>query len=355
MAPSAGATPSPTPTPTPAPAFLYALDGRSSGAAAVHSYRIDSESSRLVPLGTLRVPQAHGLAAPRRGTVLHVDWCRSYKRCQVGSLSLDAAGLPTLVAESEPLSANIVSLGASSDLAFARWDDSSTVYSAGIAAFHVEPATGRLGPAMMVARRGGRYSTSRRLYAFGLGHDGSRLYVAESGGRLASYAVEASGPGEKMGESSGHPDRPLHIVPHPLGGSVYVLSQTDDAAYVTTYSLDADGAPAFRAIVPLGLREPNSLVLDPAGRWLWVSGKRGIDAFRVDPQSGVPDFVRSNPVELAGGDMAVEPQGRFLYLARGDGAGLAAFSIDDQSGALGELGQQGPGATSLVVLARPLP
>lgn len=355
MAASASPPPTPAPTPTPpAPTYLYTL-WRQGGPAAVLAYRIERESGRLTQLGRLELREAHGLAAAPRGDLLHVDRCLQYKHCQVVSLRVGADGLPTLVAESEALSANIMSLRASASFAFARWDDSSTGYSAGIAAFRVDAGTGSLGPALHFARRGGRYSTSRRLYAFGLGVDGSRAYVAESGGRLASYPVDASGPGEKTGESSGHPDRPLHVVPHPQGGFVYVLSEASDAAALTTYALEADGAPVFRASVPVGLREPRSLVLDPAGRWLWVSGRSGIEAFSVDAQSGVPDFVLANGIDRARGFMAVEPQGRFLYLVREDGSGLAAFRIDGLTGALGELGPQVPGDTDPVVLERPLP
>jgi 6-phosphogluconolactonase (cycloisomerase 2 family) len=150
----------------------------------------------------------------------------------------------------------------------------------------------------------------------------------------------------------------IDIAISPDGAFLYRLVQVDwlmtyecncGLSKLTTYSIDADsGALAELSTITLG--DMNGLVLDPKGRFLYV---RDIDdstpfytqtttiyPFSIDPDSGALSPVGvDTTVVNHGGQMLVEPTGRFAYLA-GYLGDVDAFSIDQSSGALTSLGER---------------
>ena len=101
-----------------------------------------------------------------------------------------------------------------------------------------------------------------------------------------------------------------------------------------------------------------ALVADPQGRFLYVLtsadtyfcgpgiscpptwfGTTSVVGFQVDQQSGALTPVPGSPLvlglQIAGGELAVNPNGRFLYAVATDG--LHVFNIDQASGALTEV------------------
>jgi len=85
---------------------------------------------------------------------------------------------------------------------------------------------------------------------------------------------------------------------------------------------------------------PASLALDPTGRFLYIANNLSDDvtAFSVDPASGALTQLAGSP-SLIGGEtqaIGIDPTGRFLYVfaVNGPGQSLYEFTIDGMSGVL---------------------
>lgn len=85
---------------------------------------------------------------------------------------------------------------------------------------------------------------------------------------------------------------------------------------------------------------PESLALDPTGRFLYVANNLSDDvtAFSIDPTSGALTELPGSPASIGGETQAIgiDPTGRFLYVfaINGPGQSLFEFTIDGVSGVL---------------------
>src|SRR5262249_41298928 len=139
------------------------------------------------------------------------------------------------------------------------------------------------------------------------------------------------------------------------GGSTFALVATYLGG-ISSYAIDpVSGALAPVADSPFdkGARLLGAAV-HPSGAFVYVAdfGAERVDGYRLDPASGslmsLPaarhDFVEAQPIAIA-----IEPQGRFLYVTTLDqafltGLSLHGFAVDPVSGALAPL----PGSPFLV-------
>lgn len=109
---------------------------------------------------------------------------------------------------------------------------------------------------------------------------------------------------------------------------------------------------------------PAALAVDPSGKFLYVanSGTNNVSAYTIDPVTGALTNVGSPFTAGAGPrDLAVSPDGKFLYVVNHGSNDVSAFSIDAITGALatvscggltgcnGDNYQAGTGAYSLCV------
>jgi len=161
--------------------------------------------------------------------------------------------------------------------------------------------------------------------------------------RPSGYFVPLGEQGETM------PPFPLGPIVDPRGKFLYFYYPSVLPLYV--FSIDpSSGAPSpvadspFElANVPAGLGEPRSLLLDPSGvfAYMWDSGVTSgqIFAFDVDPHTGAFTTVQSLMVGTQGGELAIDPLGRFLY------SGNLVFAIDPSTGELTQTSAGGPALT----------
>ncbi|SCL12980.1 lactonase family protein [Micromonospora inyonensis] len=183
--------------------------------------------------------------------------------------------------------------------------------------------------------------------------DGRHLVAANyGGGSVAVFPLDGAGvPGGRsdLVVHSGHGPDPqrqeaahAHMVsPDPDGGPLYVVDLGTDSVY--RYDLDvATGrlvprAPRVRAHAGTG---PRHLARHPDGRRVYLAGELDgtVTALDRDAEGAlhqrgrVPASGRSGHVQPA--EVAVGPQGRFLYVANRGVGTLAVFALD---GALPEL------------------
>lgn len=155
--------------------------------------------------------------------------------------------------------------------------------------------------------------------------------------------VAASSPFVQTREGAG----PRSLVFHPSQPLAYVVNELDST--VTTYAFDTEtGALTPRQILPTlpcdftGTSRAAGIAIDAAGRTLYTSnrGHDSIAVFRIDPGTGLLDFVTAEP---SGGRtprfFTLSPEGRVLYALNEETDTIVSFAVDVKTGRLAPMGQ----------------
>ena len=137
----------------------------------------------------------------------------------------------------------------------------------------------------------------------------------------------------------------------PCGRFLYVSNVNLTAASsISAYAVDA-GSGVLTAVAGSPFSpgsNPLSLVIDPIGRFLYVAtygplnyGSGGVSAYAISTTSGaltpITPFFRLSSLYSAGtgsNSVAVDPSGKFLYVANEISNDISMFTIDASSGAL---------------------
>ncbi|MGA5410643.1 lactonase family protein [Streptomyces lavendulocolor] len=150
---------------------------------------------------------------------------------------------------------------------------------------------------------------------------------------------------------------PRHLAFHPAASHVYVLAEL--APTLTVCRWDADTgvlAPVGEPVVlPTdALSHPSGIVAAPDGRFLWaaVRGDDTIAVLALDETGERPRVVTTVP---CGGhwprDLALDPEGRRLYVANERSGDVTWFDIDPTTGVPGRAGSLEAPAASCVAFA----
>ena len=157
---------------------------------------------------------------------------------------------------------------------------------------------------------------------------GRFVYVANLGSRdISAYRVLENGtlipvlgsPFPILG-----PGQPITVVVEPSARFLYAANL--DGANISSYSIGLNGTLTPIAGSPTPTRGPwyENMALDPSGRFIYTPvGVAGLDAFRINIATGLPEVIQSisvgddfdnNPVGVA-----VDPLGKFVYEANANG------------------------------------
>ena len=130
----------------------------------------------------------------------------------------------------------------------------------------------------------------------------------------------------------------LAFAAHPSGKFVYVASGNGTLAAFTVDSFvgtltPVSGSPYYTAqasVVSAG----TILAIDPAGKFLYLAGSNSLYAFTIDASSGALSVVLGSPFSSSGASaVAIDPSGKYLIALSGSGT-LASYAIDGGTGAL---------------------
>jgi 6-phosphogluconolactonase len=126
------------------------------------------------------------------------------------------------------------------------------------------------------------------------------------------------------------------VVVAPSGQYLYVANPGQDENDVSLFSINNSGelTEIFprSSVAPLG-SEPEKLVMDPSGNYLYVmnAGSDNISVFSIDTKSGVLTEISGSPfpIGLVPLNMAITPAGKFMFVtASNSPLGLiAGFSV----------------------------
>ncbi len=157
-------------------------------------------------------------------------------------------------------------------------------------------------------------------------------------------------PGEKgpLNEKIQPWSRPHHVPFSPDGNYVLIADKGLDAVH--SYAIDTERGKLspVQVLKCHGASCPRHIWWHPNGRWLYVNTEytSTIIACRYDKQTGMIEpfqVVSALPddyfdVKNMTSELAVHPNGRFLYISNRRHNSLGAFSIDQESGRLAPIG-----------------
>ena len=153
-----------------------------------------------------------------------------------------------------------------------------------------------------------------------------------------------------------NPDGPRHFCFHPGRDVIYVSNE--QGCSVTGYNLDpaTGGLSPFQTLstLPEGFGERNScsqIQITPNGKYVYAPnrGHDSIAGFAV-ADDGMLTALGQTPSEAVPRAFGIDPTGNFLYSAGLESGRLAAFRIDDGSGALERIGTYDVGQGPMWVL-----
>lgn len=220
-----------------------------------------------------------------------------------------------------------------------------------ISSFRADLITGALTLANPGVELGSRGATSMAMHP-----SGRSLLVANSAAdTLSLYTVDRdSGIVSKRGADIAAGDGPLHVVFDPSGTLAYVTNAFGDT--LSRYAFDAaSGVLAPRGEqatqrVPIGIAiSAGAVPVKVVPRVAYMAQGNQLTRFNADGVTGQLSLVDNLPMRPVASvralDLAVHPSRRFLYVAAydslappGTAAGVLAYRIDAQTGALSPLG-----------------
>jgi len=216
---------------------------------------------------------------------------------------------------------------------------------------------GSLGPAASTLQHQGssvnpRRQTSPHPHGIHLGPTQAHAYVPDLGlDKVMIYRLDAAGgrllPNVPAHASTEPGGGPRHLAFHPNGRYAYV--NLEITSRVAAYRVDAatgalEGFQVLSSLPPGVVVEGNStaeIAVRPDGRFLYVSnrGHDSIAVFAIDPQDGSLRFIEATPT---GGRMprhfGLVPEGRFLVAANQNSGNVTVLRIDAERGTLSRTG-----------------
>jgi 6-phosphogluconolactonase (cycloisomerase 2 family) len=162
----------------------------------------------------------------------------------------------------------------------------------------------------------------------------ARLYVANYLGGILAYDVDpASGAVHAMtGSPFGGTAHFQALAFDPRAPFAYAV---DDAGELLTFAVAADGTLAAAAAAVAVGGSPESVAVDPGGRFVYTIADKAIAVFAIDATTGALAAIDHSPFATPQAivDLAIEPRGRFLYASRAFMGGLLAYALDADTGA----------------------
>src|ERR1700683_1342710 len=135
---------------------------------------------------------------------------------------------------------------------------------------------------------------------------------------------------------------PLNMVLTPTGNFLYVSVAggqigTNDGS-ILGFSVSAGALQLLNpALTPADGGNPNGLVIDPSGSYLYVANtqSQSIAIFSILPSGGLADNVAGSPLADIYSDpvaLLLDPKGQYLYVANQGSSNVAVYSIDSTTG-----------------------
>jgi 6-phosphogluconolactonase len=222
-------------------------------------------------------------------------------------------------------------------------------YGSGSVALFPIGADGRLGASTGFAQDTGSSVAPNQAgphaHAIVAAPDNRFALVADLGAdALVSYRLDAAAgtldPGSSPVLRAAAGSGPRHLAFSPDGRFVHVLDEITST--VTTYSYAASTGVLARlqsvSTLPAGTSTPNTgaeIALHPNGRFLYASnrGHDSVAVFAIDAATGLPTLRENVPTQgRTPRSFALDPSGAWLFVANQDSNNVVVFKVDPATG-----------------------
>src|SRR5437588_4438536 len=178
--------------------------------------------------------------------------------------------------------------------------------------------------------------------------DGSHLFVWNHGNAVGVWTIASNGslaqiPGSPFPVSTRH-TRPFAGSVAPSGNFLYVPDENPNPSTVTGYSVAASGSLNIVQTIPTG-HNPFGSAITPDGKFFYVSAPEAdpgypngsIIMYAVNPATGLLTEIGTRVNPAPGNhplEMAITPDGKFLYVATRVTSTVNAYAINQITGTL---------------------
>ncbi len=320
--------------------ILFAPDGRRAYVCNMASndiaqMRVDMRSGALSVVEVVKTrsaPWALALAGGEPAPVSQTSFYAARQRGQKGELALLSSALKPLVrAPSDGRPVAVLPRAGGSHVYVANADTHS------ITAFRRDADSGGLQAFADVP-------AGRNPLAIASDVNGWYLYVANhDDDTLSTYFLEddTGEPKAVRGSPVSTGKRPVAVTIDPASRYAFVVNQGSNN--ISVYRYRNNVTPLYFESVRYGSpfaagEAPADLAVDPSGRYAYVanSGSDDISAYRIHHETGALSALPGSP--FAAGrhplGLSVHPNGRFLYVISRDSADLATYRIETALGAI---------------------
>ena len=133
---------------------------------------------------------------------------------------------------------------------------------------------------------------------------------------------------------------------HPSGKFAYVPAANTtfgEAGSVATFTINATSGALASVGTPAAGIDPHFLAIDPAGKFAYVanSGSNDISMYTINTTTGALTSIGTIAAGLSPTSIAVHPSGKFAYVTNSISNDVTMYSIDGATGALTLLGTIG--------------
>ena len=190
-------------------------------------------------------------------------------------------------------------------------------------------------------------------------------YEDGANGSIAMYSIDATtgaltSTGMINGNCPGLCD-PSPMVVDPSGKFAYVVTGGGGIPFsLAMYTIDATtGALTSIGTIAAG-GVPNSVAVDPAGKFVYMAtanvtpGLAGsVSAYAINATTGALTSVGAIATGTDPGSVAVDPSGKFAYVANSGSNDVSMYTIEATTGALGSIGTIAAGTDPVSVAVDP--
>jgi 6-phosphogluconolactonase (cycloisomerase 2 family)/uncharacterized caspase-like protein len=215
-----------------------------------------------------------------------------------------------------------------------------------VSAYSINPSTGAL-----TAVTGSLFPVGTSPIGIAVDPTGKHLYVANTASdNVSAFTINPStGALKKL---SGSPfagsTGPEGIAIDPSGKLLYAANNNsyswhpqNHKEWISVSAINSiTGAMSLGSYTAAGIR-PRNVAIEPKGKFLYVanSDSDNVSAFTINSSTGALSEVSGSPFRAGAAPygVAVDPTGRFVYVANKDSANVSAFAINPTTGALSKV------------------
>jgi 6-phosphogluconolactonase (cycloisomerase 2 family) len=335
--------------------FAYVANG---GGGTISVFAIDAATGALTLAGNATATDGLRIitVAPS-GRFLYVA---NENAGQVAAFAVDATTGALSAVPGSPFAAGSntysVVVDPSGTFAYATNRRSGTV-----SIFRIDPTTGALSALPPVAARSGAVGMAITRGTSTVRDTPRFAYAANNGpgSVVSAYTIDAA-----TGALTALADTPTlalatAVAVDPSGRFAYTTHDIlleGPARNVSTYTVGASGALTRVGAAAAVASNPSGVAVEPSGRFAYVAnqGSNDVSMHAVDATTGALSWMGSVVADDSPSALAVDPSGRFVYVANGyasnPGSGsLTAYAIAADSGALSAIDLNGAGAGTALV------